>query len=253
MIKAAIIDDEERSRNVLLSLVKEYCPQVKVVGSAGNAAEGFELISSTRPDIIFLDIEMPGENGFDLLEKFSDPSFQVIFTTAYDQYAIKAIKFSALEYLLKPINIEELRAALEKYENHRHKAEFAINNSQKIKALSDNLRQNTSRFSKLAIATMEGYDFIETSDIIWMQASEFYTVFHLTGKKTLVSSQTLKRYEELLEDGTFFRSHHTYLINMDHITKYFKGKNPYVIMSDGAEIPIAFRRKDEFIEMLGRK
>lgn len=239
MIHCVIIDDEQRSINVLKSLLTEHCPNVKIDGTADDAMRGIELIRQRQPELVFLDVRMPGLDGFELLSKFPERPFKVIFTTAYDNHAIEAIKHSAFDYLLKPISINELKNAVLRYTAWKEKE----NVQQPIK---NEQHSNT----KLPISSVHGYNFINTEDIIWLQASEAYTIFHLADKKTITASGNLKKFEEMLDRRKFLRIHHSHVINSQHMVRYVRAKHAYVIMSNGAELEVSQRRRDVMSSVL---
>jgi two-component system LytT family response regulator len=242
---ALIIDDERKGREVLINLLAEYCPHIVITGEAGDVEAAFSLINDKHPDVVFLDIQMPGGSGFNLLEKFEQIKFQIIFTTSFDQYAIKAIRMSALDYLLKPINIDELVAAVGK---------LGIVD-QNIETLNDQLniirlkQQNQGKMEKLALPTQQGFHFLNIGDIEYCEASSNYTYIHLKNKNSILASRTLKDFNELLEDEGFCRIHQSYLINMKYIKKYLKSSSS-VLMENGKELSVSVRKKDEFMEKL---
>lgn len=238
MITTVIIDDEKRSISVLQTLLTDYCPEVSIVGTSDDALKGVELIRQKQPDLVFLDIRMPGINAFELLDHFNDPQFRIVFTTAYDNHAVKAIKYAALDYLLKPIGIEDLKGAISRFNQQLQKP------GNRLHVLAENERNPLKKYSKIAIPSVHGYDFLDTADIVWINASDAYSVFHLTNGSTITASSNLKKYEELLDNTTFLRIHHSHIININHVKKYIRAKNAYVIMLDGTELEISQRRKD---------
>ncbi|MEM7102537.1 MAG: response regulator [Bacteroidota bacterium] len=243
MIKAIIIDDEENSRITLNNMLENYCSDVEVIEMANSVPNGVKAIQKHAPDVIFLDIEMPVHNGFELFEFLPDMKSEVIFTTAYDQYAIRAFKFSAVDYLLKPIDLEELRSAIDRI---KEKKTSTVEN-EKFQVLQENIRYP---FRKLGLPTVEGYTFIKLQNIIRCEADSNYTMFHaLDGEKILVP-KTLKEYENLLEGFNFLRVHRSHIINLDHIKKYTKTRIPSVTMIDGATIAISLKKKDELLQKL---
>lgn len=246
MLKSVIIDDELKSRESLKKMLLNYCGKLtKVSAVCQNVAEGLEAIQEHHPDIVFLDVQMQGETGFDLLEKINNIDFEVIFTTAHSEYALKAIKFSAIDYLLKPVDIEDLQNALAKVKGKQDK-----NNNYKFKQLLQNLKAENYR---LALPTSEGLTFIKVDDILYFKASGNYTEIHMApGEKYLVSRQ-LKEYDDLLADNNFFRIHHSFLINLNHIKNYIKGDGGYVVMADKITIDVSRRKKEAFLERIGYK
>ena len=245
MINAIIVDDELYGRTVLSSLLRKYCPQVTLMAEAKSVKEAFELIEKHKPDLVFLDIEMPGGSGFDLLELYPEPSFSVIFTTAFNQYAIKAIKFSALDYLLKPINIEELQAAVAKVDDPDGEEQSA-----KVSNFIQNYKnQESSNAKKIAISTTEGLEFIEIHEIIRCEANGKYT-FCVLKDRTITATKNLKEFENLLSDYDFFRVHHAHLVNLKHIKKFQKSDGNQLIMSNGDQVGVSKRKKEEFMTRL---
>lgn len=248
MINTVIIDDEELSRTVLNNLITKYCPQLTVVGLASSASTGLALINKASPDLVFLDIEMPGGSGFDLLKKIVDKNFALIFTTAYDQYALKAFKFCAVDYLLKPIDIEELMEATKKVENVKVNSGF----KESIKNLLENYNAPNSKTNKIALPTLNGLEFVEIKDIIRCEADGKYTNCFLSSGKKLYSSKGLKDFEEQLSSYNFCRIHHAHLVNLDHIKNYFKGDGGYVLMSNGDNVMVSKRKKEDFLKQLNK-
>ncbi|MFA6261114.1 MAG: LytTR family DNA-binding domain-containing protein [Bacteroidia bacterium] len=245
MIKAILIDDETKSRQTTRELLRKYCTEIEVIGEASSAEEAWNAIKTTKPDLIFLDIEMPYEDGFDFLKRFDNIPFEIIFITAYNQYAIRAIRICALDYLLKPLSINDLKQAVE-----RAKIRIADKTSaMQYNTLQQNLNQPQSlEHGKLAIPTGFGFEFLEMKDIIALEADGGYTTIKLAGGKSVVSTRNLKEYEDILPDTVFFRSHHSFILNLSHIRKYHKGEGGYVVMSDMTSIAISKRNKKEFLE-----
>jgi two-component system LytT family response regulator len=244
MLNAVIIEDEKKSREVLRKLIHDYCPDVHISGMAESVSEGIELIRNEKPDLVFLDIEMQSGSGFDLLEKIGKVNFDVIFTTAYEQYALKAIKFSALDYLLKPIDIGELKAAVEKIilRNDRQ------NENEKVSQLIRNFNHKLQ--PKITLSTSDGLVFILVEDIIRCEAQGAYTVFYFKNRKSIMVSKNLKEFQILLEDYQFFRIHNSHLINLNEIEKYKKADGGSVLMSDGSTISISESRRQEFLNLI---
>jgi two-component system, LytTR family, response regulator len=251
MLRSIIVDDELKSRESLKKMLSRFCQDVEVTALCQNVAEGLEAIDTYKPDVVFLDVQMQRETGFDLLEKLGDIDFEVIFTTAHMEYAIKAIKFSAIDYLLKPIDIDELRRAIAKVEKKQQRSNGNL--TARLEQLVQNLKTSNTESYKLALPTSEGLTFIKVSDILYCRASSNYTeIFMNNGKKHLVSRQ-LKEYDDLLADHEFFRIHHSYLINLYYVKNYVKGDGGYVIMVDEASLDVSRRRKEAFLERIGYK
>jgi len=247
MIRAVIIEDETQSRELLSSLVAKHCEGVSVVDVAKNVETGVEIIIKHQPDLIFLDISMPDGTGFDLLGKVKNQKFDVIFTTATDKYAIKAIKYSAMDYLLKPIDTEELVLAVKKVKEKKSSSGSAEN----LAFLLQNLQQKNENYAKISLPVVGAYEVVNIHDIIRCEAEGSYTTFHFIDNKKIVVSVNLKYYEDLLPEKDFFRIHHHHLINMNHVTRFLKVDGGYAIMSDGSQVELARRKKDEFLERLG--
>ena len=247
-MKAVIIDDEKHCREVLATLIGKYCPGVEIAESFTGGAEALQVIDKINPDIIFLDIEMPGMNGFEFLEKCPGKNFGIVFTTAYNEYAIKAIKHSALDYLLKPIDKNELVEAVEKA-----KEQNAQKTSSRVEQLLStlNLKKENKRF---AVPTLEGLIMLNSEEILYCESDGPYCTFHfITGTKPLLTSKTLKEAEEVLQGGgEFFRVHHSFLINLKFVQKYIRGEGGEVIMNNGKNIPVARSRKQDFMKVLER-
>ncbi|HOY47973.1 MAG TPA: LytTR family DNA-binding domain-containing protein [Flavobacteriales bacterium] len=246
MIKAILIDDERPSREALQNKIVMHCQDVDLVCMCNSAQEGLDAIIKYNPDLVFLDIEMPLMNGFSFLEQVIDRSFQVIFTTAYDHYAIQAIRFSAIDYLVKPIDVDDLKAAVE-----RVKSSLANQSQDKrLEFLLKNLQQGQTP-KTLAITTGQGLLFLNFSDITYLAADGNYTYIHTLNQKIL-SSKTLREFEDILPSQLFFRIHHSYIIHLEHLKEYHRGEGGEVVMRDGNHLPVARRRKDELLETIKR-
>jgi two-component system, LytTR family, response regulator len=245
-LTAILIDDESNSRNSLRQKLITHCPHVEILAEAENGDEGIKAIETYKPDIVFLDVEMPRMNGFTMLQQLAHRNFEVIFTTAYDHYAIRAIRFSALDYLVKPIAIATLKEAVaravEKKQPHAP--------NQRIETLLYNLLDEKNAHNRIAIPSMEGLQFVEIADIIYLEAESNYTFINLHPASKLTVSKTLKDFEELLPATTFIRIHHSFLINMNHIRKYLKGDGGQVLMSNGKLLDVARRKKEEFLRTI---
>jgi len=247
MIKALIIDDEEDCIEGLQNLlVHGYENFVKVSGSAKTVREGIEAIAVLRPDLVFLDVQIGEKTGFDLLRALPDIDFEIIFTTAFEKFALKAIKFSALDYLLKPIDVDELDIALMKLLNEKSRK----NTADKIDLLLQNTQKSDGLFKKIIVPTISGFEFIEIGNIIRCESDSNYTTIYIKDKQKMVVAKTLKDFEDLLSNYSFFRIHNSHLINLTYIRSYNKGKGGSVILMDGTEIEVSSRRKDDFITRL---
>ena len=244
MKTAIIIDDELKGRIALRQKLFDYCKDVRLVGEGEDGEEGIKLINILKPDIVFLDIEMPRMNGFDMLLKLPQKNFDLIFTTAYDQYAIKAIRYAAFDYLLKPIEIEELKTAVSKSNNVN-----AESTERKLEVLDLNLHTNIL-LNKIAIPTLEGLLFYNIADIIHLEANRNYTIIYFTNDVKLIASKTLKDFEELLPTDIFIRIHHSHLINLNFIKRYIKGDGGQIELHDGRVVDVARRKKEEFLKAI---
>ncbi|MFN8283285.1 MAG: LytTR family DNA-binding domain-containing protein [Chitinophagales bacterium] len=243
-IKAILVDDEKNNRLALRKLIEKFCPQVSVIAECDGVDNAIEFIDNNPTDVVFLDVEMPGKNGFDLLTHYNyQCPFEVIFTTAYSQYAVKAIRFSALDYLLKPVDPEELIRAV-------HKLSVKISDeikSKQFELLEQRISNKDLGKKQLAISTLEGIYFASLDEIIHVDADSSYTKIFLTTSDMIMSSKPLKYFEELLEDYDFVRVHQSHIINLKHIRRYVRGDGGQVIMMNGAEIEVSRRKKDDLL------
>jgi two-component system, LytTR family, response regulator len=246
MITAIIVDDEPDCAETLQLLLDACCPEVKVIAVCLSGAAALTQIPELNPQLVFLDIEMPFMNGFQLLGQLPAINFDLIFTTSYDQYAIKAIRFSAMDYLLKPIDREELRAAVQKSLDHRNPPL-----PQQLEILLQRLQQPVS--TKIAIPTMDGLQMVPVASVISCGADSNYTIFHLKGGQKITASRTLRDVAEMLEEQNFIRVHQSSLVNVDEINKYVKGEGGYLIMSDGSTVDVARSRKESLLKRLQPK
>jgi two-component system LytT family response regulator len=248
MIKTLIIEDEQKSREMLAAIIEKNCPELSISGLAKDVAEGVQMIKDQKPDLVFLDISMPDGSGFDLLEQVAGYKFELIFATASDQYAIRAIKYSACDYLLKPIDIDELKAAVQKVVQKKN----AIPNMENLQFLIQHLKRADENFQKITLPTGNAYEIVNVKDIVRCEADGSYTNFYLTDKRKLMISAGLKHYEELLPESDFIRVHHHHLINMNHVVRFLKEDGGYAVMSDGSKIEISRRKKESFMEKLNK-
>ena len=248
MLKSVIVDDELKSRETLRMMITSFCQGINVVATCQNIKEAIEAIQTFTPDVVFLDVQMQGETGFDLLSQLDDFKFDVIFTTAHSEYAIRALKSSAIDYLLKPIDIGDLQRAVAKVEN---KQETYL--TERLQQLLQNLKGASSENYKLALPISDGLIFIKVIDILYCKASGNYTeIFMVDGKKHLVSRQ-LKEYEDILNSRDFFRIHHSFLINLNFIKSYVRGEGGYVVMKDNTTIDVSRRKKEAFMDRIGNR
>ncbi len=247
MLTAIVIDDEVNGRIALKQKLHDYCPTVKVIAEAENGLDGMDMIQKFQPQLVFLDIEMPGMDGFEMLINIPDKKFHLVFTTAYDQYAIKAIKYAAFDYLLKPIDIDELKETIERLE-HAPVPEIT---GKKLETLEQNLL--TKPFlNKIAVPTQEGLLFFDINHIIRLEAQSNYTFIYFDDQPKMMASRTLKEFEEILPLDTFFRIHNSHIINLLFIKKYIRGDGGQVEMKNGDHILVSRRKKDEFLKIIGR-
>lgn len=248
MINAIIVDDELKSRESLKILLEEFCDNVTVKALCKDVAEAVQAIQQYKPDVVFLDIQLQRETGFDLLTQLGDFDFEVIFTTAYAEYAIKAFKFAAIDYLLKPIDIEELKRALSKVEKRMNDS-IAL----RLQQLMQNLKHTSSENYKLALPTTDGLVFVKMQDILYCEASSNYTEITVMDGKKYIVSRTLKEYEDMLGEHSFYRIHNSYLINLNAIKKYVRGEGGYVIMANDKSLDVSKRKKEGFLARIGAK
>jgi two-component system LytT family response regulator len=245
MLNAIIIDDEPYCCDALEALLQRYCPEVTLAGSFLSGETALAAIHEIKPQLVFLDIEMPHMNGFEMLEKIPEINFGLIFTTSYNQYAIKAIRFSAIDYLLKPVDREELQKAVQKAAR-----QWQQSLPQQLEILLQKINQSTSAVQKIALPTMEGLQMVALDTIISCASDSNYTVFYLKGKRKLVASRTLKDVEEMLEDYSFLRVHHSWLVNLNEIEKYVKGDGGYLLMSDNSTVDVSRGKKEVLLKKL---
>lgn len=242
-VKALIVDDELNNRENLKLALTQYCPEVKVIGEADSAITALDFLQSNEPNLVFLDIAMPLGNGFQFLESLDQINFDIIFVTAYNQYAIRAIKFCAIDYLLKPIDALELKQAVNRVISNQAKKE----QQQKLELLLSNMNQPSQ---KIALPQSDHVEFVKVEDIIRCKGEKNYTWFFLKDDRKLLVSQTLKEYVTLLEDFHFFRVHQSHLVNLHQIQKYSRRDGGYVVMTDEEQIPVARNRKETLQQKL---
>lgn len=248
MITCILIDDEKNALEMMEWLLTTYCPQVEILAMCTSAQEGIAAINKLRPNVIFLDIEMPKMNGFDMLEQFDKLFFDVVFCTAYDQFAIKAFKYSALNYLLKPVDPDDLKATISRIEERKGlptKAQFEL----LMQSMRQPLRATPQR---IALTTGDGMLFVHTAEIIYCEAESNYTTVVLQGGKKVVVSKVLKDIDEALSGPDFCRVHSSYLININHIKKYVRGDGGYLVMDDDTTISISRNRRQDFMELFSK-
>ncbi len=250
MVSAIIIDDEQSCIDRLSGLLQTHCAQtLRLAGTADSVAKGIQLVKDLRPALVFLDVQIGEETGFDLLRKLDDVPFEVIFTTAFEKYAVQAFKFSAVDYLLKPVDPDDLREAINKLQDKLSKQEM----SQKLDVLFHNLKNIEGASKKITVPTLNGLMFLPVRDIIRCEADVNYTHIFLRDKQKITVAKTLKEFEELLNEYNFFRVHNSHLVNLACVKEYSKGKGGYVTLTDNSEIEVSERRKNEFLKRLAGK
>jgi len=247
MLKALIIEDEVRSRELLSQLVSNFCQGIQILGTADDVISGIQLIKEIKPDLVFLDIEMPGGDGFEVLKAFNPIPFKVIFVTGYEQYAIRAIRYAALDYLLKPVNIQELKAAVEKA-----KVQSDIQQTN-LQSLEWNLQAVGRESARLAISNDKEHVLVDLDKILFIEAKGSYVYFMMERTIRQLASHSLSYYEDLLPANQFFRTHHSYIVNCQKVVSVSSGRGGEILLQGGATIPVAFRRKASFIKLLGIK
>jgi two-component system LytT family response regulator len=246
-LKAVIVDDEQNNLDNLSILLQQNCPEVEIIGTAMNASEGEQIILQQKPDLVFLDIQMPNLNGFDLLAKFKQPQFEVIFVTAFDKYGIQAVKFAALDYLLKPINISELKDAV-------GRAIVKCGNKQQNLQLENLMRllKNSQQKEEHRIALSDAKEtrFIKTSEIIRCESNNNYTIFFLVNAEKITTSKPIFEYEEMLQDYGFIKCHQSHLVNKKYIRSWVKEDGGYLLLEDKSQIPVSRQKRDQIKQML---
>ncbi|HEX2630387.1 MAG TPA: LytTR family DNA-binding domain-containing protein [Chitinophagaceae bacterium] len=248
MIRCVIVDDEMQSLVMIEWLLKTYCPNVQIEAKCNDAQSGIEAVQKHRPDLLFLDIEMPHMNGFDMLEQFDELFFDVVFTTAYDQFAIKAFKYSALNYLLKPVDPEDLKETIRRVEQRRN-----VPMKEQMELLMQSIRDaGRQTLARIALTTNDGLLFVNTSEIIYCESDSNYTTVVMTGGQKILVSKTLKDIDEALSGNDFYRIHNSFLVNLNHIKKYVRSEGGYVIMDNGASIGISRNKRQEFVELFSK-
>jgi two-component system, LytTR family, response regulator len=245
MLKAILVDDELSSLQNLQQKIAEFCPELKIVATPNKPEEAIFLIRHYKPDVVFLDIEMPRMNGFRMLEELQDTDAEIIFTTAYNHYAIDAIRISAFDYLMKPISVEDLQNAVTRL-MVKHKRQT----SEKLSVLKKSLQENRSQEDRIAIPTSEGMEFINIKNIVRIESSSNYSKLHLLSGQTVLVTRLLKDFEEMLLPYRFYRVHHSHVINLAYIKKYIRGEGGQIVMQNGDVIDVARRKKDEFLKLI---
>ena len=245
MIKAVIIDDEFHSIETLEWKLKNYTSGVEVVAKFSDPVEGKNYLETHSVDLLFLDIEMPVLTGFELLQNLNNIPFDVIFTTAYDEYGIKAIKYSALDYLLKPVQEEELQKAITKFKTKKTRAVLP----EQLEVLFQSLKKEDNVKARIALATKESIELVYPKDIVLCQSDNNYTMVFIQGRRKKLISKTLKEFEEILEPHHFFRTHQSFLININHMVEYMRQDGGYIIMSNDMKVPVSRNKKEELMKL----
>ncbi len=246
MIRTIIIEDEPVSIDMLTLMLQRHKDDIEIVDTCSNPTDGIESIAKHQPELVFLDIQMPKMNGFDMLKKINPINFEVIFTTAFDKYAMNAIKISALDYLLKPVDDEDLTIAIEKCKERLKNKKPHL----QFEHLFNNLTNKNPLDKTLALSAADGISFVKMSDILRVEANGRYAKFYLLNKQTIMVSKPLGDFEEILSANQFFRIHDSSIINLNHIKKYIRGDGGTVILSDDTELDVARRRKEDFLKLI---
>jgi two-component system LytT family response regulator len=241
--KAILIDDEERSRQTLRGLLTRYCPEVTVIGEADSVTQAREVLAKESPDVVFLDIQLPDGSGMDLLEQLPVRNFDVVFTTAYNEYSLKAFQYAALHYLLKPISHTQLRDAVSRLRRP------ATEPDERFRVMQEQL--NETRTS-IVLASLDGFSVVEIDTVIRCEADSNYTRLFFTKEKPFVASRNLSHFEDLLNDAGFVRIHNKHLVNVKHVRQYHRGRGGFIEMTDGSQVEVSVRKKDEFLETLAK-
>lgn len=248
MLKILIVDDEANVREALSKMVKLCCEDAKLAGTCSNVTEAVNTIRETNPDVLLLDMEIGTESGFDIFKHFPHPEFKVIFITAYQQYAVQAFRFAALDYLLKPIDPDQLRDALNRAFDAIDREKFSI----KIDSFIQNMGTIASRPKKIVLKTAEHMHVVNLNDIMYCESERCYTTFYMADKSHILVSQTLGDYEDMFTEYGFIRTHKSYLINLHFMKRYEKGDGGNIILNDGTCLPVATRKKEQLLQLLAR-
>jgi two-component system, LytTR family, response regulator len=245
-MNSIIVDDDNSCIDTLEAILKVYCPQFEILGTANTLTEAVKLINSKQPDLVFLDVEIGNESGFDLFKYFSSPKFKVVFTTAHEKYALKAIKSSCYDFLLKPIVIQEVVNMVSKLEGEKN-----IRPAESMNVLLDNLKSENNVLQKIAIPSVDGYAFININDIISLEADGKYTRIETTGGVKSLSTKNIGEFEELLDQDLFFRTHKSWIVNLNHVKKFLKNDSK-VLLSNEKTADVSSRKKDEFLKLFNK-
>ena len=246
VITSLIIDDEPRARETIREMLSTFCPQIEVIGEGSSVKTGIKAILQNKPKVVFLDIRMTDGTGFDLLEQLDSLDFLVVFLTAYDEYALKAFKYSAIDYLLKPLDPEELISCVKRIVKSIHFEKSQVN------LLLENLEQNKKTFQKIVLKTIDTIHIVKISDIIRIESDGNYSRFFIENRPSILISKTLKEFDKILLDAHFFRAHQSHLVNLNRIVQIDKQNGTAVEMDDGSKVPVSFRKKEFLISILNR-
>lgn len=246
MISIVIIDDETKARITLKELLASLCPGTQVIGEADGVASGLQLLSRVRPDAVFLDIQMNDGSGFDLLDRLRKMDFHVVFATAFEEFAIKAFRYHALDYLVKPIDPDDLLAVCQKIrEENKNKL-----SAQRINHLLESMQSR--KIENIALSTAEGIIYLKLQEIVRLESEGNYTYFYTTAGEKMIVARTLKEFDQILPEDLFYRTHQSHVVNLREVRRVLKEDGGYALMSDGAKVPVSRRKKDDFLEQLGR-
>lgn len=247
-MRAILVDDEQDSRDILASYLERYCPEVRLLAKCDSVKSALAAIVKYQPEVVFLDIEMPYGNGFDLLDQVEVVNFETVFVTAYDNYAIQALNQSAAYYLLKPIDIEELQRAVRKIASERASSQY----TEHTRILLENLQAKAETPPRIMLPTLEGFEIVATKDIIYCEADDNFTRFYLIDNRVLLICRTLKYFEDMLEGNQFVRIHRSHMINISYVIRYTKGKGGYVTLQNQKELEVAPKKKLSFLAAFSR-
>jgi two-component system, LytTR family, response regulator len=248
MLKCIIVDDEFKSRESLRALIEKFCDGIQVEALCQDSREALQAITEHKPDVVFLDIQLQRETGFEILERLDKIDFEIIFTTAFSEFAVRAFKFSAIDYLLKPVDVADLRTAIEK-----GRKRILSNISERMTELTQTIKGNTFKHSRLALPSSEGLVFVNVDHILYCEASGNYTNIHMEDGRKFIVSRTLREYEEMLAGLDFFRIHNSYLINLNSVKKYIRGEGGQVVMADDKALDVSKAKKKGFLEKVKLK
>lgn len=246
MITAVIVDDEALARDAILNMLKLFCPNVQVIGQASDMESGVKTITELKPDVVFLDIQMPNGSGFDLLKQFTSISFKFVFITAYQEYAIKAFKFSALDYILKPVDPSELVKAVEKLEESIEEEET----NKKFQTFIENIQWHEKDPQKIILKTLDSVIVTEIESIIRCESQNNYTMFYFSNRPKLLVSRTLKEFDDMLSSSGFFRAHQSHLVNLNFVKKYNRFPESHLVLNDETTVPVSVRKRDLLAELM---